>query len=160
LKTEQPELNVIRTAFEVNSSLTEKLFNDRNRETIQVMPIPEQFHDVYQKKFELHRKYQDCADIVENYILQHAKPTDHYFLPIDIPISLHELLEARYDDLWDLDSRIEVFENLKSHIERRFEGQEFIDKLSKICRKQVKYLVILNDEEARIVIEIHFVECS
>ena len=87
-----------------------------NNNEIVAIPVPEEMHEQYKKKFELHAKYAQCFQTIKNHVLNHIEYAGEDPISIKIPMSIHPLLKARINSRWDLDSRMEVFESLRAYI--------------------------------------------
>ena len=139
---EQPELKVIRKSFECTSKMTEVMTDkipwDSGKAEIAVVAVPENLHEQYRQKFELYGKFERCSSAIKSYLLDNAKKTTEEKAMINIPSSLHFLLQERSNDGWDPDSRLEVFENLRSYVEDKTAGPKFKQKLGNKCGQKVR----------------------
>ncbi len=161
MKPELPELQLIRNSFECTSKLAEELL--QSEETVSVMAVPQEMHDEFKQKFELYSKMQECANCVKEYVKKHLKYTQERCLVIDVPPDIHSMLMDRYDPDWDVDSRIEVFENLRTYIEKELEKPKMVKEIKKACGADINYILFIqgimsrdDDLERDYRMEIHF----
>lgn len=158
---EQPELKLVRSAYECSMAMAEKMpWKPEGDSPIVAVAVPPELHDQYRQKFELYAKYGECFKVVKAYILRNITVTNAGHLSIDIPPSIHHLLKERNNELWDFDSRLEVFENLRTYIEKKSEDPEFLKEISKKCGRPAGYLILLDadtEEEGYVLwVEIYF----
>lgn len=159
---DQPELDLVRIAFHATTIMAKKIQNqiqNNNHDSITAMPIPESMRESYQKKFQLYKKFDECAEKIKCHILQQSNISNS----IIIPPELHSLLKDKDDLKWDIDSRIEVFENLIERVEEQVNDDKFIKCLSKKHGEKVNYIIFVNlgytdedsEEENTLFAEIH-----
>ena len=56
------------------------------------------------------------------------------------------MLEMRFDDSWDYDSRIEVFENLRTRIEEYFSKSDNSREIEKKCESKVDHIYLYDED--------------
>ncbi|KKN50717.1 hypothetical protein LCGC14_0629780 [marine sediment metagenome] len=158
---EQPEQELVRAAYECTMAMTEKMAEKESEgDSIVAIAVPPDLTNQFRQKFELYAKYNECFKSIERYVLENIIISDKEYLSIDIPTSLHYLLMERVNDEWDFDSRLEVFENLRSYIENKAGTPKFLEKMSNKCLRPVNHLILLDadtEEEGYVLwVEIHF----
>lgn len=147
MKPEQPELDIIRSFYECTMQMVEKLPYSSNDNEITAIAVPEEMHEQYRKKFELHAQYEQCFKAIKRYVLSHIEDTGEDPISINIPLSLHPLLKARGSNKWDIDSRIEVFESFRSYITNECIKPELLQEMSDQCGFPVLLMSLSEDED-------------
>ena len=72
--TEQPELDLVRISYEATNIMAEKIqskIENNNSDEITAIAVPESMHESYHKKFKLYEKFDKCAEIIKEHIIQH-----------------------------------------------------------------------------------------
>ena len=159
---EQPELELVRASYDCTMSMKDRMpWNEPNKTGIVAMAVPKDMHNQMKKKFELYDIYDRCFKAVKSFLLSKIKRTKKKQLSIDIPISLHPMLQKRESEEWDFDSRLEVFENMRGYIESKFDDPDFLKEMSNKFGQEVNYTILLDADEEEgycVWIEVYFVD--